>query len=85
MGIKEELKTNMLTWVWRATLVSLIAILSFLSSWVFQEVSAIPKNYVTVESQSRVDDRQDIERREIRKRIDEGFKETQRMILDLHK
>lgn len=83
--MKEDFKQNRPTWIWRGTLLLLITVLSFLSSWVFTEVSAIPKNYVIREEQNRVDDRQDAERTAISKRIDDGFKETQRIILDLHK
>lgn len=83
--IKEDFSNNKTTWIWRGTLLSLLAVLSFLSSWVFSEVSAIPKNYTTKQQQNRIDDRQDAERKSLGEKIDNGFRETQKMILDLHK
>ena len=83
--LKEDFSRNRPTWIWRGTLLVLIAILSFLSSWVFSEVSAIPKNYPTKDQQNRVDDRQDREHRTLEQKKDDGFRDTQKMILDLHK
>jgi hypothetical protein len=83
--LKEEFKQNKPTWVWRGSLMILFALLSFLGSWLFNEVSAMPKEYVNKEDQRLIDKRQDQEQRDLEKKIDDGFKETQRLILDLHK
>ena len=83
--LKEEFRQNRPTWIWRGSLLALIGILGFLGSWVFTEVSAAPRNYATKTEVRRENDRQDIDIRAMEKRIDDGFKETQRIILDLHK
>lgn len=83
--LSEEFKQNKPTWIWRGTVLVLIGVLSFLGSWIFTEVSAAPKVYQTKEEQRAVDNRQDTEIRAIRSEVQEGFKETQRIILDLHK
>jgi len=84
-NLKEEFKKNKPTWVWRGSLTALICILGFLGSWLFTEVSAMPKEYVNKVDQHEIDGRQDRQHEALEKKIDEGFKETQRMILDLHK
>ena len=76
---------NKTVWVWRGSLLVLLAILSFLGSWVFQEVSAMPKTYPTKAEVQHENDRQDAEHRALETRINEGFEETQRLIIELHK
>ena len=83
--LKEEFRQNRPTWIWRGSLLALIGILGFLGSWVFAEVSAAPKEYATKVEVARENDRQNVEIRAMERKIDDGFKETQRIILDLHK
>lgn len=84
-SLKDEIKNNKPVWVWRTSLLALIGVLGFLGSWVFAEVSAAPKVYVSKEEQRIRDQRQDKDRGELERKIDEGFRETQRLILELHK
>jgi hypothetical protein len=83
--LKEEIKQNKPTWIWRGSLMILFALLSFLGSWLFNEVSAMPKEYVNKVDQRSIDERQDRKQEALEKKIDQGFKDTQQLILDLHK
>ena len=84
-GIKKEFSTNRPTWLWRGGLLGLLGVLSFLGSWVFAEVSAMPKTYATKEKVRQIEQDNDREHRQMLDKIDDGFRETQRIILDLHK
>ena len=83
--LKEEFSQNKPTWIWRSSLLVLIAILGFFGSWIFTEVSAAPKEYATKQEVRLKNDKQDERQTRLEKRIDDGFRETQRIILDLHK
>jgi hypothetical protein len=82
--LSEKFKQNKNTWIWRSICLALIGVLGFLGSWIFGEVSAMPKEYATKQEVRLENDRQDERQTRLEKRIDDGFKETQRIILDLH-
>ena len=83
--LKDEFRQNKPTWIWRGLALGLLGILGFLGSWIFTEVSAAPKEYATKVEVREDQKRQDRDIDSLEKKIDDGFKETQRMILDLHK
>jgi len=95
-GIRREFANNRPTWIWRICLTAFLGMVVSVVTWGFTEVAAIPKVYPTKAEIQRANDIQDrdiIRYQEkndrdhqiITQRIDEGFKETQRIILDLHK
>lgn len=76
---------KILNHAWRGTIGVLLGLLAFLGGWLFTEVSAMPKTYSTKKEVREIEVDNDKEHQAIRDSIDEGFKETQRIILDLHK
>lgn len=84
-SIMMEVRDNKPVWIWRLTLLVLIGFSGFMLKWAFAEINEVPKIYPTKVEQQAIDTRQDTEIRTLRHEITEGFRETQRIILDLHK
>jgi hypothetical protein len=83
--IIEDVKSNKASWLWRFLLLLLLGVLGFVAKWGFAEMTAIPKVYRPKAEQQVIDQRQDRQIEAMQHEISEGFKETQRMIIDLHK
>lgn len=81
----EEIKQNKASWTWRLILLLFLGLLGFMGKWGFAEISNIPKVYRPKAEQQVIDNKQDRQMEIMQKEIHEGFKETQRMIIDLHK
>lgn len=72
-------------WIWRGVIIGVITLIGGLMAWNFNEVAAIPKEYPTKVEVNDDNAKQDTRIERLSQDIKEGFRETQRMILDLHK
>jgi hypothetical protein len=72
-------------WLWRGIVIGFITLIGGLMAWNFNEVAAIPKEYPTKVEVNKDNDKQDSRIEQLSRDIREGFRETQRIILDLHK
>jgi TM2 domain-containing membrane protein YozV len=72
-------------WLWRGIIVGVITLIMGLMTWNFTEVAAIPKAYPTKVEVDKDNAKQDTRIERLSRDIQEGFRETQRIILDLHK
>jgi hypothetical protein len=72
-------------WLWRGIVIGFITLIGGLMAWNFNEVAAIPKEYPTKVEVDKDNDKQDSRIEQLSRDIREGFRETQRIILDLHK
>lgn len=72
-------------WLWRGIVLAAIALIGGLMAWNFSEVAAIPKAYPTKVEVNKDNDKQDSRIEQLSRDIHTGFRETQKMILDLHK
>jgi hypothetical protein len=72
-------------WLWRGAIIGVITLIGGLMAWNFNEVAAIPKSYPTKIEVDKDNDKQDVRIERLSQDIKDGFRETQRIILDLHK
>jgi hypothetical protein len=72
-------------WLWRGIVIVVLGLIGGLMTWNFTEVAAIPKEYPTKVEVDKDNDKQDSRIEQLSRDIREGFRETQRIILDLHK
>jgi cytoskeletal protein RodZ len=72
-------------WLWRGIVLAFITLIGGLLAWNFSEVAAIPKEYPTKVEVNQDNEKQDSRIDKMQEAIVEGFKETQKIILDLHK
>ena len=70
---------------WIGGIAVFVAVLSFLGAFLFNEVTAAPKVYETIEQHQRDIDKQERDRQMVEDKIDKGFDRIHRLILDLHK
>jgi hypothetical protein len=70
---------------WIGGMAVLVSLLSFLGAFLFTEVTAAPKTYQTIMQHQRDVDRQDLEQRELERKIDDGFNKVIDKMIDLHK
>jgi cell division protein FtsB len=70
---------------WIGGIAVFISVLGFLGAFLFNEVTAAPKIYETIEQHQRDVDKQERDRQMVEDKIDKGFDKIYRLILDLHK
>ena len=70
---------------WIGGIAVFISILSFLGVFLFNEVTAAPKTYQTIEQHDRDIDKVDRRQERIEKKIDDGFTAITKHLLDLKK
>ena len=74
-----------ISWLWRGIVLAGLTVVGGLMAWNFSEVAAIPKEYPTKVEVNDDNAKQDSRIEQLSRDIQEGFRETQRIILDLHK
>jgi len=82
-AVQQKVNNNAAPWIGGISI--LLAVLGFLGAFLFNEVTASPKTYETIESHRRDIDKQEQDRRRVEDKIDSGFEKIQKLILDLHK
>lgn len=80
---QDKVNSNAAPWI--GGLGILIAVLSFLAAFLFNEVVAAPKTYTTIEQHQRDVDKINERQTRIEDKIDKGFDRLHETILDLHK
>ena len=80
---QKKVNSNAAPWIGGISI--LVAVLSFLAAFLFNEVTAMPKTYKTIEAHERDMDKVEKRQQRIEDKIDRGFENLQKTILDLHK
>lgn len=70
--------------IWRSTVGILIAILCFLSSFIFTKVVAMPETYVKIPENKEMHQKQDKKIEKIEQKIDQGFDKIQQQYIEIN-
>jgi hypothetical protein len=70
--------------IWRSAVGILVAVLSFLSSFMFTRVVGFPEKYVSKQDNKEMHISQDVRQEKLEQKIDEGFKQIQEQYIEIN-
>ena len=70
--------------IWRSAIGILMAILCFLSSFIFTKVVAMPDTYVKIQRNKEMHESQDRRQEKLEKKIDHGFEQIQQQYIEIN-
>lgn len=73
------------SYIWRGAIGAFVALLAFLSTFMFNKVVALPETYITIESNKEMHEEQDERQEKLDKKIDDGFKQLQEQYREINK
>jgi len=70
--------------IWRSAIGILVALLSFLSAFMFNKVVAMPETYIKIEAQAKIEESQDRRQEKLEEKIDNGFNTLQQQFTEIN-
>lgn len=70
--------------IWRSAIGILVAVLSFLSTFMFNRVVALPEIYVTKQDNKEMHEVQSVRQEKLEKKIEQGFERIQQQYIEIN-